>query len=372
MARLTNSPEGNSLRNLRRASREEIADLLRDGGEPSYRVRQLREWLARGETSWEKMSNLSHVLIAKLRERYYLTELGRDHQEDSTDGTVKMRFRTEEGYFLESVYIPSGERNTLCVSSQIGCSLNCRFCATARMERKRNLHSDEIFDQFRWGQEISIERSGKPLTNLVFMGMGEPLLNYEEVLQAIFLITDPQGFVSETGKGSSPRKTAEFSPKRITVSTAGIAAGIRRLGEDRVPFDLALSLHASTDEKRSRIMMNNPRNNLKELRSALEYFYQQTGNKITLEYLLLDKFNDGEEDARDLVRFYRRVPAQLVNLIEYNPVPGIEFSQPDTKTFSHFREYLESRGVNVRVRRSRGKDIAAACGQLANEEIVSR
>lgn len=365
--------------NLRRFSGSNIKDFLQKIGEPPYRLKQIQEWIwVKGEISFDRMSNLNRSLIKKLKENFHLHRLIRDYEEVSTDGTVKMRFRTEEGYYLESVYIPAlnrdQDRHTLCVSSQVGCSLNCRFCATAGMDKKRNLFFDEIFDQFLWGQEVAQIRSGSPLTNIVFMGMGEPLLNYVEVLRAISLISYPQSFDYNDNRSllfpwKEKSSMASFSPKRITLSTAGITDGIRRLGDDCVPFELALSLHAPTDDKRSQIMINNSKNNLNALYQALHYFYKKTGSKITLEYLLLNNFNDGEKDARELVRFYRKVPAKLVNVIEFNPVPGINFIKPSMKTFDRFVAVLGSQGINVKVRRSRGQDIAAACGQLARNEL---
>lgn len=330
------------------------------------------------------MSNLSKDLREALSSHYKLNSLTEDHRETSVDGTVKLRLRTQEGYFLESVYIPTPTRRTLCVSSQVGCSLSCRFCATATMERKRNLFFDEIWDQYRFGNALALEESGEPLTNIVFMGMGEPLLNYDEVIVAIDLITYPTNFYfrGESRKTEPKRHrehlvvnknqvTPHFSPKRITVSTAGITKGIRQLAEDQVKFELALSLHAADDDKRSQIMMNNPQNNLSHLRDSLCYFYEQTNNKITLEYLLLKGFNDSPKDAQNLIRFYHAVPAELVNIIEYNPVPGISFRKPGEEVFGRFVGALQNGAVNVHVRHSRGRDIAAACGQLANQTSPS-
>jgi 23S rRNA (adenine2503-C2)-methyltransferase len=273
--------------------------------------------------------------------------------QQSSDGTVKSRFRTFDGHLIEGVLIPSEDRKTACVSSQIGCSLTCKFCATGYMERKRNLHFDEIYDQVVLINRSSEETFGKKLTNIVFMGMGEPLLNYNEVMKAIARITDPEGM--------------GMSPRRITVSTAGVAKQIKKLGDDQVRFKLALSLHAANDSKRNQIMPINETNNIKALTEALRYFYEKTGNEITLEYILLQGVNDSETDAMELVKIYRQVPADLVNIIEYNPIEAFRFQRPEESAIQQFMRLLEKNGVNARLRRSRGKDINAACGQLANK-----
>ena len=259
-----------------------------------------------------------------------------------------MLFRSVEG-----VLIPTDERKTACVSSQIGCSLSCKFCATGYMDRKRNLDYDEIYDEVVLINQQSERVYEKKLSNIVFMGMGEPLLNYKNVLKAIERITAPDGLA--------------MSPRRITVSTAGVAKMIRQLGDDKVKFKLALSLHAANDQKRNEIMPINETNNIKALIEALNYFYQQTGNEITFEYILFKDFNDSRQDADELVKIYRQVPADLVNIIEYNPIDQALFAKPEENTIAQFMHHLESAKVNARLRRSRGKDIDAACGQLANK-----
>jgi 23S rRNA (adenine2503-C2)-methyltransferase len=251
------------------------------------------------------------------------------------------------------VLIPTDERKTACVSSQIGCSLTCRFCATGYMDRKRNLQFDEIYDEVVLINEQSERVFGKHLSNIVFMGMGEPLLNYRNVLRAIERISSPDGL--------------GMSQRRITVSTAGVAKQIRQLGDDGVRFKLALSLHAANDAKRNEIMPINDTNNIRELVQALNYFYQKTNNEITFEYILFRNFNDSREDADELIRIYRQVPADLINIIEYNPIDHAQFERPEEKKIQEFMQYLERNRVNVRLRRSRGKDIDAACGQLANK-----
>lgn len=315
---------------------------------------QTYEWLwKKNARHFEDMSNLSLELRKKLSEDFQFDSISVDVTQQSSDGTLKSRFITHDGHLMEGVVIPTEKRNTACVSSQIGCSLSCKFCATGQMGRKRNLQFDEIYDQVAILNEQSIAHYGSGLSNIVFMGMGEPLLNYKNVLQAINRITSTEAMA--------------MSPKRITVSTAGVAKMIRQLGDDGVKFNLALSLHAATDEKRNRIMGINETNNIDALTEALNYFYQKTKNDITLEYVLLKGENDSLEDAENLVKVYRRIPTHLVNVIEYNQVEGILFSKSDENSTQIFTDYLVNKKVNVRIRRSRGKDIDAACGQLANK-----
>jgi 23S rRNA (adenine2503-C2)-methyltransferase len=221
------------------------------------------------------------------------------------------------------------------------------------MQRKRNLLFDEIYDQVVMINEQSERIHEKKLSNIVFMGMGEPLLNYRNVIKSIERITSPDGL--------------GMSPKRITVSTAGVAKQIKQLGDDEVKFKLALSLHAANDTKRHNIMPINETNNIRALTEALRYFYEKTGNEITLEYILLQGVNDSESDAMELVKIYRQVPADLVNIIEYNPIEAFRFQRPEESAIQQFMQLLENNGVNARLRRSRGKDIDAACGQLANK-----
>ena len=278
---------------------------------------------------------------------------GYDQPQYSADGTIKSRFKTWDGHLVEGVLIPTTARYTACVSSQIGCSLSCKFCATGYIDRKRNLEFDEIYDEVVLINQQSEKVHGKKLSNIVFMGMGEPLLNYKNVLKSIERITSPDGLA--------------MSPRRITVSTAGVAKGIRQLGDDKVKFKLALSLHAATDAKRHEIMPINDTNNLKTLTDALNYFYKQTGNEITFEYILFKDFNDSLKDADDLIKIYRQVPADLINIIEYNPIEFAKYEKPEEAKVQAFMQYLEKHRVNVRLRKSRGKDIDAACGQLANK-----
>ena len=342
-------------KNIRHLSLSELEHFFTALGEKKFRVKQVWEWLwQKHARSFDDMTNLSKELRARLAETFDFPALTVDATQYSADGTVKSRFKTADRHLVEGVLIPTDERKTACVSSQIGCSLSCKFCATGYMERKRNLDYAEIYDEVVLINEQSERVYGKRLSNIVFMGMGEPLLNYKNVLAAIERITAPDGLA--------------MSPRRITVSTAGVAKMIRQLGDDKVKFKLALSLHAANDRKRNEIMPINETNNIKALVDALNYFYQQTGNEITFEYILFRDFNDSRQDADELVKIYRQVPADLVNIIEYNPIDQALFAKPDEETIQQFMQHLEKNRVNARLRRSRGKDIDAACGQLANKQ----
>ena len=341
------------MKNLRSSRLEELEHLMNEWGEPKFRAKQVHEWIwKKFANNIEEMTNLSKSLRERLSKEFFIPKVKTHHSQFSSDGTIKNRLQLHDGYFVESVLIPTEKRMTVCVSSQVGCSLSCKFCATGYLPRKRNMDFDEIVDEVVLVNEQAQQQYGKSLTNIVFMGMGEPLLNYKNVLAAIEKISSPDSL--------------GMSPKRITVSTAGVAKMIRQLGDDKVRFKLALSLHAATDEKRNEIMPINETNNLKELIDALNYFYKQTGNEITFEYILFKDFNDSVKDADDLVKIYRQVPADLVNIIEYNPIDAAKFEKPEDDKVQAFMKYLESKRVNARLRRSRGKDIDAACGQLAN------
>jgi 23S rRNA (adenine2503-C2)-methyltransferase len=342
------------MQNIRHLSSDDLKTWFTQRGLQPFRARQVWEWLwTKQAQSFADMTNLSKEMRQELGNHFTLPALSTDETQHSSDGTIKTRFRTWDGHAVEGVLIPTDERKTACVSSQIGCSLSCKFCATGYIDRKRNLDYDEIFDEVVLINRQSEEAYGKKLSNIVFMGMGEPLLNYNNVLKAIERISAPDGL--------------GMSPRRITVSTAGVAKMIRKLGDDQVKFKLALSLHAANDTKRHEIMPINDTNNIKSLVEALNYFYQQTKNEITLEYILFDNFNDSLKDADDLIKIYRQVPADLINIIEYNPIDFATFKKPDEERTMAFMAYLEKHKVNARLRRSRGKDIDAACGQLANK-----
>ncbi|MBL7700101.1 MAG: 23S rRNA (adenine(2503)-C(2))-methyltransferase RlmN [Chitinophagaceae bacterium] len=341
-------------KNIRHLSLGELEKYFESINEKKFRARQAYEWLwLRQARTFNDMTNLGKDLRAKLSENFSLPALSIDALQKSSDGTVKSRFKTADGHLVEGVLIPTDTRNTACVSSQIGCSLSCRFCATGYMDRKRNLDFDEIYDEVALINQQCEQIYGKKLSNIVFMGMGEPLLNYKNVTRAIDRISAPDGL--------------GMSPRRITLSTAGVAKMIRQLGEDKVKFRLALSLHAANDKKRNEIMPINETNNIKALVDALNFYYQQTHNHITLEYILFKEFNDTLKDADELIKIYRQTASDLVNIIEYNPIDAATFMKPEEDVVDKFMAYLEKNRVNARLRRSRGRDIDAACGQLANK-----
>lgn len=347
------------MKNLRHLSLAELEALMQEWSEPRFRAKQIWEWIwQKGVNSIDGMTNLSKSLREKLAAGYTFPKVVNHHSQFSEDGTIKNRLVLHDGHFVESVLIPTEKRLTACVSCQVGCSLSCKFCATGKLQRMRNMDYDEIVDQVMLVNQQCLEQYGRPLSNIVYMGMGEPLLNYKNVLQSIERITSPDGL--------------GMSPRRITVSTAGVAKMIRQLGDDGVRFKLAVSLHAANDKKRSEIMPINDTNNLKALVEAMNYFYQKTKNEITFEYILFRDFNDSQQDADELIKICRQVPADLVNIIEYNSIGDGLFEKPDAARAEWFMEYLTAHRVNARLRRSRGKDIDAACGQLANVDKVDK
>ncbi len=304
-------------------------------------------------TEIKMMDCLPTVLIELLEENYFIPNTRIETIQKSADGTIKCSIRLHDNYLIEGVLIPTENRVTVCVSSQVGCSLACTFCATGFMARKRNVNFDEIFDQVVLLNKIATEHYQKPISNVVFMGMGEPMLNFQNVLLSVEKMCDQKGL--------------SIAPKRITISTAGVAKMIRKLGDEKIKINLALSLHAANDAKRNEIMGINETNNLEELIDALNYFYNQSKNEITLEYILLQGFNDSLADADKLISFYEKVPVHLVNILEYNSIQNSDFEKPDEQVINTFVKHLHQHKINAQLRRSRGKDISAACGQLANE-----
>ncbi|MEZ4772399.1 MAG: 23S rRNA (adenine(2503)-C(2))-methyltransferase RlmN [Bacteroidia bacterium] len=341
----------NLLPNIRALSLAELQSLLESWNEKKFRAKQIYEWLWKMPVSdFEEMSNLSKPLRERLAASFSLGKVVIDNQQKSNDGTIKYAFRLPNGEQVEGVLIPTPNRLTACISSQAGCSLACKFCATGLLPLKHNLHFYEIFDQIHIIRQEADKHFGRPLTNIVYMGMGEPLLNYKNVIRSIEMVT------SEEGMGMSPR--------RITVSTAGIAKMIKKLGDDNVKFEFALSLHAANDAKRSQMMAINDSNSLEVLKDALRYFYEKTGTRVTYEYIIFKDFNDTLDDARELADFTRVIPSK-VNVIEYNSVPETGLFNTTAERMDAFIRYLENAGVIVNVRRSRGKDIDGGCGQLA-------
>ncbi|MGN5955470.1 23S rRNA (adenine(2503)-C(2))-methyltransferase RlmN [Sphingobacterium lactis] len=336
---------------IRSLSLAQLKDSLVEMGEQGFRAKQIYEWLwVKSCTDFDEMSNLSKGLRDKLKDRFSINSVKVKESQISSDKTIKSSFTLFDGNIIEGVLIPADDRMTACVSSQVGCSLTCKFCATGYMDRKRNLNADEIYDQVVLISKQAEEKYGHPLTNIVYMGMGEPLLNYSNMMKSVERITAPDGL--------------NMAAKRITVSTAGIAKMIKKLGDDGVRFNLALSLHAANDKKRNEIMPINEQNSLAALADALKYFYAKTKNPITFEYIVFHHFNDELEDAKELAKFCKHVPCK-VNIIEYNPISLADFVNADADKIEEFAEYLRKQGIITNVRRSRGKDIDAACGQLA-------
>jgi len=341
-------------KNIRLLDLNEIKAFFSEIGEKPFRAKQVYEWLWKNSAmSFDDMSNLSLDIRNKLKENFTLPSVKIKTSQISADKTIKNAFQLVDGNIVEGVLIPSKTRMTACISSQVGCSLTCKFCATGKLKRLRNISFDEIVDQVAHIKQQAEVNYKRPLTNIVYMGMGEPLLNYKGMMDSIDKITAPDGLA--------------MSPKRITVSTAGIAKMIIKLGDDRVKFNLALSLHAANDKKRDHIMPINEQNSLASLAEALIYFHEKTDSRVTFEYIVFKDFNDSIEDASELAQFSRNVPCKI-NIIEYNPIDDSgEFEQTTPERLDAFVKFLEDRNIIVNVRRSRGKDIDAACGQLANK-----
>jgi 23S rRNA (adenine2503-C2)-methyltransferase len=338
---------------IRKTSKEDLEAFFLANNEKKFRTKQVYEWFwKKSATSFDEMSNLSIQARQLLHDNYEINPATVDQTQLSSDGTIKTGFKLFDGNIVEGVLIPTKNRMTACISSQVGCSLSCKFCATGFLDRKRNLDAGEIYDQVVKIKQQADQNFSKPLTNIVYMGMGEPLLNYANVLKSVEYISSPAGL--------------HLSPQRITVSTAGISKMIERLGDDNVRFNLAVSLHAADDDKRNLIMPINETNSLEVLKKALRYYFDKTKNDVTFEYIIFKGFNDQIEDAKKLIKFIKVVPSKI-NIIEYNSVEGVDYKRADPEVTDRFRDFLEKNGVNARVRRSRGKDIDAACGQLANK-----
>ncbi len=340
-------------KDIRALSKEDLQKFFTERGDKSFRGTQVYEWLwNKGAHTFDEMTNISKETRDVLQQHFVINHIEVDSLQKSIDGTVKNAVKLHDGLIVESVLIPTKTRTTACVSSQVGCSLDCKFCATARLKRMRNLNPDEIYDQV-----VAIDRESRlyhdrPLSNIVFMGMGEPLMNYKNVLESIDKITSPEGL--------------GMSPKRITLSTSGVPKMIRKLADDEVKFNLAVSLHSAIQETREEIMPFAKSFTLEDLRDSLEYWYTKTKRRITYEYVVWKDINDSKKDIDALVAFCRYVPCK-VNLIEYNPIDDGAFQQAGDQAVTAYIKALEAERVPVTVRRSRGKDIDAACGQLANK-----
>ena len=340
-------------KDIRALTLEQLREFFAESGDKAFRGNQVYEWLwQKSAHSFDVMTNISKETRELLTSHFVINHIKVDQMQRSSDGTIKNAVRLHDDLVVESVLIPTKTRTTACVSSQVGCSLDCKFCATARLKRMRNLNPDEIYDQVVAIDNQSRLYFNRPLSNIVFMGMGEPLMNYNNVLKAIEKITSPNGL--------------GMSPKRITVSTSGVPKIIKKMADDGVKFKLAVSLHSAIDEIRTSIMPFNATMNLAELREALQYWYNKTGSRITYEYVVWKGINDTQKDVDALVQFCRFAPSK-VNLIEYNPIDDSDFQQANDKAIAMYVTTLERKGITVTVRRSRGKDIDAACGQLANK-----
>jgi len=342
---------------IRALSKQELKAYFLSKGEKAFRAKQVYEWLwKKSAIDFDEMTNVSLSIREMLKNNFTINAVKVDDSQFSKDGTIKNAFRLHDDKICEGVLIPLEDRATACISSQVGCSLNCKFCATGKLDRLRNLNADEIYDQVFMLNEQALSNYNQRLSNIVYMGMGEPLLNYRNVLESIEKITSTDGL--------------GMSPKRITVSTAGIAKLIKKLGDDQVKFNLALSLHAANDKKRNHIMPINEQNSLDSLKKAIIYFYEKTETRITYEYIIFKNFNDELSDAQELAEFAKITPCKI-NIIEYNAIDNGEFQQAKREKVDAFVNYIESKSLIVNVRRSRGKDIDAACGQLANKLVKS-
>lgn len=338
---------------IRSISLEKLNKFIEKNNFPLYRSNQIFNWINKSSVkSFDDMTNLPKSLIDLLKENFRLNFSQISSKQISIDSTMKFAIKLHDKLVVESVLIPSGDRVTACVSSQVGCSLDCEFCATSKLSRMRNLESYEIFDQIILLNQQSIENYSLPISNIVFMGMGEPLLNYNNVINSINLITGKEGI--------------EISNKKITLSTSGISKMIHKMADDNVKFNLAISLHSAIESTRNEIMPFSKSFPLSQLIKSLEHWYKKTKRKVTFEYLIWKGINDNFEHINALVKICKRVPSK-VNLIEYNSIDDPRFSKADELWVNNYLNILKENKVSASIRRSRGKDIQAACGQLANK-----
>ena len=342
-----------SFKDIRLIKPENLEQLLKKNKFLTYRSKQIQNWARKIDIqSFNQMSNLPNDLIQFLTENFKLNKSKVKTSKKSFDGTIKFAIQLYDNLIVEAVLIPSNKRITACVSSQVGCSLDCNFCATSKIKKMRNLESYEIFDQIMLLNKESINHFSSPITNIVFMGMGEPLLNYKNVIESIDQIT------SDFGIG--------ISYKKITLSTSGISKMIRKMADDNVKFNLAISLHTALEKTRNKVMPFSKSFPIKELVDSLEYWYKKIKRKITFEYLIWKEINDDFEHINALVSICKRIPSK-VNIIEYNDTDNSIFRNADEKWINNYVTTLKENRIPVSVRRSRGKDIDAACGQLANK-----
>lgn len=339
---------------IRKLNKKQLKEALISLNEKAFRAKQIYEWLwQKGVTSFSEMTNLSKALRDKLENNFEIIRTEIEDKQVSSDRTVKFVFRLHDDNIVEGVLIPTTSRVTACISSQVGCALKCKFCATGTMHYKRNLTAEEIFDQLVAIKNFAENEYGQNLTNIVYMGMGEPFNNYDNVIQSVKYITAEDGLA--------------ISPYRITISTSGVLEGIRRLAEDKLRVHLAISLHSANNVTRSEIMPINNKHNLEELAESIKHYHKETNDRVTFEYLLLKGVNDSIQNARELADFCKNFPVKI-NIIEYNPVKELPFQKSDENSMEKFIEFMEKCNLVINVRRSRGKDIDAACGQLAGKK----
>jgi 23S rRNA (adenine2503-C2)-methyltransferase len=338
---------------IRSLTLDELTSFFQKNDMPSYKAKQVYEWLWKKSClSFDEMTNISLETRKLLKNKFVINHINIDRFQKSNDGTIKNAIALFDDLFVESVLIPTKNRTTACVSSQVGCSLDCEFCATSKMDRIRNLNPDEIYDQVATINSQSLNYYGKPLSNIVFMGMGEPLLNYNNVIEGIKKIT------SKNGLG--------MSPKRITVSTSGISKMIIKMADDNVKFNLAVSLHSAIEKTRNEIMPFTKKFPLNDLKQAIKHWYSKTKKIVTYEYIVWNNINDDDEHINALVDFCKFSPSK-VNLIEYNSTENSLFNSASDNIIDRYIDALEKNKIPVTIRKSRGKDIDAACGQLANK-----
>ncbi|MBR4690571.1 MAG: 23S rRNA (adenine(2503)-C(2))-methyltransferase RlmN [Bacteroidales bacterium] len=340
-------------RDILSLSFSELCDVLVELGEKKFRAEQIFQWVWQKRVrSFDEMSNLSQQLRNSLSERFFFQTVKVAKPQKSSDGSCKVAFSLHDGAVVEGVLIPAKDRMTACISTQVGCGMHCSFCATATMGFIRNLSCGEITDQFFVLDNIARENGGTGISNIVYMGMGEPLMNYSAVMDSIARLTDKKG--------------VGLAPSRITLSTSGIVSQIKKLADDGFPCNLAVSLHAPKDMLRTQLMPVNKTNPLAKLSDALAYYHEKTGARITIEYMLLNGINDSVQHARDLAEFTKRFPVKI-NVIEFNPHPASAYKKSDKQTLDAFVNFLKGLNLVVNVRYSKGRDIAAACGQLASK-----
>jgi 23S rRNA (adenine2503-C2)-methyltransferase len=340
---------------IRSLTENQIIEFFLDKGFDSYRGKQVYEWIWKKSIySFDDMTNLSKDLRVMLDTHFVINHIEVDKIQKSSDGTIKNAVKLFDDYTVESVLIPTDDRTTACVSSQVGCSLDCKFCATSKLKRMRNLNPDEIYDQVVTINNQSLKYFKRPLSNIVFMGMGEPLMNYNNLIESIEKISSDKGL--------------NMSQKRIVVSTSGIPKMIKKLADENLKVNLALSLHSAVEETRNQIMPFSTKFSLEDIKESLLYWYSKTKRRITFEYIVWKGINDSIDDINALVSYCKSIPSK-VNLIEYNTIGDKNFISATDNIINLYKDLLEKNKITVTVRRSRGKDIDAACGQLANKEV---